>query len=137
MVQSIKRPTIFSLFGVDMKIVSHHSERIICNEGIIMWRQNSFSSSVWRLLTASRPLGQGVLWTKVVLYKEEWQQSRFYRNRAQNNYSFASLKWFRKVHVHYAFLINKILSSLLIYKYNFTFLLICRTYKLTKDKNII
>ena len=50
-----------------------------------------------------------------VLDKKEWQQSRFYRNRAQSNCSFASLKWFRKVHVHHAFLINddKILSSLL------------------------
>ena len=36
-------------------------------------------------------------------------------NRAHINCSFASLKWFRKVHVHHAFLINddKILSSLL------------------------
>ena len=43
--------------------------------------------------------------------KEE-HQSRFYRNRAHTNCSFASLKWFRKVHVRHAFLINddKVLS---------------------------
>ena len=56
-----------------------------------------------------------VVETTEVLYKKELQQSRFYRNRAHSNCSFASLKWFRKVHVHHAFLINddKILSSLL------------------------
>ena len=52
---------------------------------------------------------------KKVLYKKEQQQSRFYWNRAHSNCSSASLKWFRKLHVHHAFLINddKILSSLL------------------------
>ena len=56
-----------------------------------------------------------VVETTEVLYKKELQQSRFYRNRAHSNYSFSSLRWFRKVHVQHAFLINddKILSSLL------------------------
>ena len=55
---------------------------------------------------------QGV--SKEVLFKKEQQQSRFYRNKAHSNCSFTSLKWFRKVHVYHAFLINgdKILSSL-------------------------
>ena len=42
------------------------------------------------------------------------------------------------MHVQHAFLINddKILSSLRIYKYNFTFSLFCTTFKLTNDKEI-
>ena len=52
---------------------------------------------------------------KEVLCKKELQQSWFYRNRAHSNCSFASPRWFRKMHVQHAFLINddKILSSLL------------------------
>ena len=40
---------------------------------------------------------------KEVLYKKEQQQSRFYQNRAHSKCLFASLKWFRKVHVQHAF----------------------------------
>ena len=60
----------------------------------------------------------------------------FHAVTAHSNCSFVSLKWFRKVYVHHAFLIkdDKILSSLLIYKYIFTFLYFCTTYKLTSDK---
>ena len=62
--------------------------------------------------------------TKEVLYKKEKQQSRFYRNRAHSNSSFTSLKRFRKVHVHHAYLIND--------DYKFIY-----DYKLTNNKNII
>ena len=44
---------------------------------------------------------------KEVLHKvDSIEQRRFYWNRAHSNCSFASLKWFRKVHVHHGFLIN-------------------------------
>ena len=57
----------------------------------------------------SSSLQDKVLWHGKT--KEE-HQKRFCRNRAHSNCSFASLNWFRKVHVRHAFLINgdKILS---------------------------
>ena len=51
---------------------------------------------------------------------------------------FAFLKWFRRVHVHTAFLINddKILSSHLIYKHNFTCLLFCSFERRVSEQTI-
>ena len=59
---------------------------------------------------------------KEVTHKNEQQQSRFYWNREHSYRWFASLKWFRKVHIHHTFLINDD-------KYNFTCSLFWTTRK--------
>ena len=85
----------------------------------IIWHYNcsgkAFTDSPdWSIMMLTERL---IIWfnvVKEVLDKKELQQNRFYSNRAHSNCSFASLKWFRKLHVHHAFLINvdKILSSI-------------------------
>ena len=72
----------------------------------------SHSSALWKLVSFN-------YWCmphcKEVLYKKESQQRRFYWNRAHSYCWSASLKRFRKVHVHHAFFIydDKMLLSLL------------------------
>ena len=43
---------------------------------------------------------------KEILHEKEYQQSRFYQNKAHSYCLFVSLKLFRKFHVHHAFLIS-------------------------------
>ena len=75
---------------------------------------------------------------------------KFYIRRNNNKVDFIEtgliaivdlLSWrnLENVYIHHAFWINdnKILSSLLIYKYNFTFSLYWITHKLTNDTKII
>ena len=67
------------------------------------------------------------------------KQSWFCWNKAHTYCWFASIKWFRNVHVHHDFWLTMInfYRHYLVYKYNFTCSLFWTTFKLTNDIKIL